>query len=128
MGYLLDTNVVINYLNASLPVAGMQFLDAIVDDEPIISLITKMETLGFNFKSAEEQAITETFANGCSILDLNENIVNTTIGIRKNKKMKLPDAIIAATALVYDLTLITRNTSDFKNMEGLKVINPFDLS
>jgi predicted nucleic acid-binding protein len=42
--------------------------------------------------------------------------------------MKLPDAIIAATALVYDLTLITRNTSDFKNMEGLKVINPFDLS
>ena len=39
--------------------------------------------------------------------------------------IKLPDAIIAATALVYDLTLISRNVSDFKNIEGLKVLNPF---
>jgi predicted nucleic acid-binding protein len=41
--------------------------------------------------------------------------------------MKLPDAIVAATALVYDLILVTRNTSDFKSIEGLEVIDPFSL-
>jgi predicted nucleic acid-binding protein len=128
MGYLLDTNVVINYLDASMPTKGMQLLNTFVDDEPIISVTTKMETLGFNFKSPEEQTITETLINGCSILDINNGIVNKTIAIRKNKKMKIPDAIIAATALVYDLVLITRNTSDFKNIEGLEFVDPFAIS
>jgi hypothetical protein len=55
MRYLLDTNVVINYLDASLPVAGMQLLNDIVDSDPMISIITKMETLGYNFTSIDEQ-------------------------------------------------------------------------
>lgn len=42
-------------------------------------------------------------------------------------KTKLPDAIIAATALVYDLILITRNTADFKSIDGLKVVDPHSL-
>jgi predicted nucleic acid-binding protein len=124
MGYLLDTNAVINYLDASLPLTGMQFLDAIVDDEPIISIITKMETPGFHFKSIMEQTAMETFASGSTILDLNNDIVNTTIAIRKTKKMKLPDAIIAATALVYGLVLVSSNISDFKNIAGLVCIDP----
>jgi predicted nucleic acid-binding protein len=40
--------------------------------------------------------------------------------------IKLPDAIIAATALVYELTIITRNTKDFEKIEGLNVINPYN--
>jgi len=127
MGYLLDTNAIINYLDASLPVAGTQLLNTIVDDEPMVSIITKMETLGFYFNSAEEQTTMETFINGCTILDLNNDIVNKTISIRKSKKIKLPDAIIAATALVYDLIVISRNTSDFKNIDGLQVIDPHSL-
>ncbi len=127
MTYLLDTNAVINYLDASLPFAGMQLLNTVVDDEPIISVVTKIETLGFNFKVVEEEAIIETFINGSTILDLNNDIVNKTIAIRKSKKIKLPDAIIAATALVYGLVLISRNTSDFKNIEGLQVIDPYSL-
>lgn len=127
MTYLLDTNAVINYLDASLPIAGMQLLNTVVDDEPIISVVTKIETLGFNFKVVEEEAIIETFINGSTILDLNNDIVNKTIAIRKSKKIKLPDAIIAATALVYGLVLISRNTSDFKNIEGLQVIDPYSL-
>ena len=102
----------------------MQFLDTIVDDEPIISIITKMETLGFEFKSVAEQTTMETFVSGSAILDLNQDIVNTTIAIRKNKKMKLPDAIIAATALVHGLVLVSRNMSDFKNITGLTCIDP----
>lgn len=83
MTYLLDTNAVINYLDASLPFAGMQLLNTVVDDEPIISVVTKIETLGFNFKVVEEEAIIETFINGSTILDLNNDIVNKTIAIRK---------------------------------------------
>lgn len=54
-------------------------------------------------------------------------MVNCTIAIREIYKIKLPDAIITATALVYNLTLITRNISDFQNIESLKIINPHAL-
>ena len=127
MAYLLDTNVVINYLGASLPVTGMDFLNSIVDSEPILSVVTKMETLGFNFKSSTEQNSMETFVNGSTILDLNNEIVNKTIAVRKSRKIKLPDAIIAATAMVYSLTIVSRNVSDFKNIQGLNFKNPWEL-
>ena len=124
MGYLLDTNAVINYLDGSLPESGKKMLDEIVDEDATVSVITKIETLGYNFKSFAEQNLIETFIEGSTILDLTDEIVNQTIAIRKTKKIKLPDTILAATALVYDLILISWNTSDFKNIQGLKVIDP----
>jgi hypothetical protein len=54
-------------------------------------------------------------------------LVNTTIHTRQTYKIKLPDAIIAATALVYNLTLISRNSKDFDGIEGLEFINPYGL-
>jgi predicted nucleic acid-binding protein len=60
-------------------------------------------------------------------LDLTSNVVDVSIDIRKKNKTKLPDAIIAATALVYDLVLISRNVSDFKNIEGLQLVDPYTL-
>ncbi|AYQ34414.1 PIN domain-containing protein [Runella sp. SP2] len=52
------------------------------------------------------------------------SVVEASIEIRKRHKTKLPDAIIAATALVYGLVLISRNVSDFKSIDGLQVIDP----
>ncbi len=52
------------------------------------------------------------------------NVLQKTFGANK---IKLPDAIIAATALVYDLFLISRNTGDFKNINYLKLIDPYNL-
>ena len=52
MEYLLDTNVIINFLEASLPEKAMSEMKIIVDNRPQVSVITKMETLGFNFLSA----------------------------------------------------------------------------
>lgn len=127
MSYLLDTNAVINFLEASLPDAGMQMLTSIVDEEPMVSVITQIEALGFSFTSAQEQTTVETFINSSTVLGLSSDIVNATIAIRKSRKIKLPDAIIAATAIIHDLTLITRNTSDFNNINGLKVIDPHSL-
>ena len=127
MPFLLDTNVIINYLDASLPVSAMQYLHTIVDEAPIILIITKMEALGYNFKSADEQKVMETLINASTVLNISNDVVYKTIDIKKTKKIKLPDAIIAASALVHNLIIISRNTSDFKNIEGLKVIDPYKL-
>ena len=62
-----------------------------------------------------------------TVVPINETVIEKTIALRQTKKIQLADAIIAATALVYDLILISRNTSDFKNIDGLKVINPHTL-
>jgi predicted nucleic acid-binding protein len=62
-----------------------------------------------------------------NILPINEAVIEKTISIRQTKKIALGDALIAATSLVNDLILISRNTSDFKNIDGLQVIDPYKL-
>lgn len=125
-GYLVDTNVVIGYLDNKLPVRGMQFMNEIIDNVPNLSVITKIEVLRFN-TSVESYKILEDFINESNVFDLDELVVKSTITICKSNRIKLPDAIIAATALVYDLNLITRNISDFRNIGNLKLSNPWDL-
>lgn len=126
MSYLLDTNVVIHFLDASLPIKSINALNQIVDDTPTISVVTKMELLSFNFTSIDEQTVMETFIDNSTIVDINNDIVAKTISIRKTEKIKLPDAIIAATAIVGNFTLITSDT-DFKKINELKVIDPHSL-
>lgn len=64
----------------------------------------------------------EEFVNASIIFNLDEHIILNTIEIRKTSKIKLPDAIIGATALLNNLTLITSNKEDFKNILGLRII------
>jgi len=127
MEHLLDTNIIIAYLHGLLPPSGVTFLNPIIDENPKISVITQMEILGFNFSSKEEESITGIFINASAVLDLNSDIISKTIQIRKQKKIKLPDAIIAATSMVNNLILITRNIDDFKGIEELTLINPFEI-
>lgn len=67
------------------------------------------------------------FISDTLIIESQSEIKSKTAEIRMQHKIKLPEAIIAATALVYDLTLLTRNTTDFKQIGRLKVIDPFSL-
>lgn len=70
----------------------------------------------------------EEFVNTAVVLPLDETVTKQAIQLRRQyKKLKLGDAIIAATALVYDLVLISRNIADFKNIHGLQVINPHSI-
>ena len=124
--YLIDTNAVIDYLGKKLPANGMDFMNSIIDAVPNVSVVTKIEVLGFNAPDEHYQLLTN-FMNDATVLDLTGNIVDESINIRKKHKTKLPDAIIAATALVYGLILIFRNTNDFKNIQGLQVIDPHNL-
>ena len=67
------------------------------------------------------------FFNTAIIFELTSDIVYKTIQIRQKQKIKLPDAIIGATALVNGLVLISRNTKDFRNIKELEVIDPYNL-
>ena len=68
------------------------------------------------------------FVDNALIINIDEDIVNQTIELRKSYKIKIPDAIIAATALTLDLELVTNNVSDFKNVTGLQILNPYTVS
>ncbi len=122
--YLLDTNAIIYYLKATLPEKAMLWMNNIVDDQPNISVITKIELLGFISPNITEQSIITTFVRASQLYGLDDAVVNQTIVLRKQHRIKLPDAIIAATAIVYDLTLVTRNSSDFERILNLKILDP----
>jgi predicted nucleic acid-binding protein len=68
----------------------------------------------------------EDFVSCANVLALNDKVVNKTIELRRKHKKKLPDTIIAATAIVHDLTLATRNIADFKSIENLFIWNPWN--
>jgi len=114
--YLIDTNAIIDYLGQKLPLAGMEFMNPIIDNVPNVSVISKIEVLGYQASEQHFHLLSD-FMDDAIILDLTSPVVDVCIDIRKKNKTKLPDAIIAATAIVYDLVLVTRNTSDFKNFK-----------
>ncbi len=102
-------------------------LDKIIDNKFYISVINKIELLGFSDITKNEEIIFKEFINASEVVGLYEDIVNLTIFIRKNYKIKTPDAIIAATTIVDNLLLLTRNIKDFKGIDKLKVINPYEI-
>lgn len=126
MGYVIDSNAVIDYLSGQLPKNAMSFMNSIINDKPIISIMTQIEVLGFN-NPAEIEVFLNEFIDASLIIPLNDDIVKATIEIRKKNKIKTPDAIIAATSIVLDNPLITRNTGDFKKIDGLKIIDPWSV-
>ena len=67
------------------------------------------------------------FIRNAVIIDLEQEVKHMAISIRRVYKTKLPDAIIAATAIAYNTTLITHNRTDFKKIKGLTLIDPFEL-
>ncbi|MCD6010598.1 MAG: type toxin-antitoxin system VapC family toxin [Flavipsychrobacter sp.] len=118
--YLIDTNIIIDFSENKLPAKVKSFIAFAIDNEPHLSVINKIELLGF---SSVTKNITE-FVNAANVIPLSDEIIEKTITIRKTHRIKLPDAIIAATAVLQKLILLTSNDSDFKNIKGLKVVNP----
>jgi len=126
--YLWDTNIVIYYLQQQFPPSAERFIDVLLKDGiPIISAITEIELLCWKTSTEKDIELLRSFINDAIIIELEQPIKYRTADIRKQYKIKLPDAIIAATTLVYDFTLITRNISDFKNIEGLKIVDLYSL-
>jgi predicted nucleic acid-binding protein len=90
-----------------------------------ISVITQIEVFSWEFPTFEMETTMKIFIYGTTIYKLTREVVYKTIEIRKGRKLKLPDAVIAATALVHDFTLVSKNDKDFKKIPNLKYLNPF---
>ena len=124
--FLLDSNAVIDFLGAKYPQEAMNFLKSVVDDIPNISIISEIEVLSYK-TDEEEYKVLQNFCMDAVVLELSDEIVTKTIEVRIKHKLKVPDAIITATARVHNLTLITRNVADFGKIPSLSIINPWDL-
>jgi hypothetical protein len=121
---LIDTNIAIGYIGNRLNAISMNELDTIFDAEYHISVINKIELLGYPNLDKNEEGKFNLLINHSILHPIDNKIIEETISIRKGHKIKLPDAIIAATCLVNGLEILTLNIKDFENIEGLKVIEP----
>jgi predicted nucleic acid-binding protein len=125
--FLIDTNVVIYHLNDVLTGDGRAMLMSILKIECNLSVISKIELFSW---SAPENAAEQmrTFVQYCTVYPLTDDIAEKAAELRRTyKKFALPDAIIAATALVHNLTLVSRNDADFQRIKKLKYTNPFNI-
>ncbi|HDR51211.1 MAG TPA: type II toxin-antitoxin system VapC family toxin [Mariniphaga anaerophila] len=125
--YLLDSNTVIDYIAGLHPDEALKWLNQVVDEEINVSVITKIEVLSYNPDKEDNYQILVEFFESAAVFDLTEDIVERTIYLRQKQKIKLPDAVIAATALVNDMKLISRNTKDFKNIKRLEIVDPYKI-
>jgi len=117
--YLIDTNVLIDAQMNRLPSKGKDLLIKAINKNFIISFITQIEYLGYKDVSKSSEALISL----ADIIRIDEQIIQTCIDIRKKHKIKVPDAIIAATAITRNLTLITNNEDDFIGLQDLLFIN-----
>ncbi|KKM10732.1 hypothetical protein SY88_11570 [Clostridiales bacterium PH28_bin88] len=132
--YLLDTNIIIYNKKGLTP--AVEFLAEIEENpevEIIYSTIVEAELFSYPNLTAEDERQFEDALKTGEIIDVNSKIARKAGELRKisrniyNKKLKLPDALVAATAMEHAATLITRNENDFNHLlnHGLSLYNPF---
>jgi predicted nucleic acid-binding protein len=121
--FLIDTNVVIDVLGHSMPDAIKK---KVLQMPLIVSAVTYMETLGWYHATPSELSVLRSFLDAATILPISQSIMDKTVLVRQQKRIGLGDAIIAATALVHRMTVVTRNISDFRLLDDLIVLNPWE--
>ena len=118
---LLDSNIVIYAAQAD-----HAFLRRIIseDENAAVSAVSLIEIFGYPGLDEEDNRIFYEILGKVRILRVGNNIVVRAIKLRQQRRMSLGDAIIAATALEHDLTLITHNTRDFRRIGNLDLYDP----
>lgn len=114
--YLIDTNVLIHLGN------GNEAITEFLQNKIVyISFISEMELLSKPGLSSEHAKMLQLMIDQCIVIDFNTDIKNEAIKLRRNHRIKLPDAIIAATAIYLRLPLLTGD-KDFKKVSGLELL------
>ncbi|NJF26064.1 type II toxin-antitoxin system VapC family toxin [Thermococcus sp. Bubb.Bath] len=123
---MIDTNILIYYLADAIPTEEIPKIEKILKESFNISIITKIEFLGWKGHTPEGFEKSKEFISFAHVIPLTDDIAELAIELRRRKSIKLPDAVIAATALKYGYTLVTRNVRDFEGIGGLRIYNPFE--
>ncbi|UTY33165.1 type II toxin-antitoxin system VapC family toxin [Treponema putidum] len=113
--YIADTNAIIYLLSGNL------CMKPYISKRLGISIISEMEILSFSGMTDADEKCIMSFVNDCIVLELSEKIKNHAIMLRRICKIKLPDAIAAATAIEYSLPLITAD-KNFRQIPGIDLI------
>ena len=122
--FLIDTNVVIDVMGNIMPENIKQ---KVLQMPPIVSAVTYIETLGWHQATEKQLLVLQKFMNAATILPIDQSVIETTVALRQRKRIGLGDAIIAATTIVHNMVLVTRNVSDFKSISNLVVFNPWEV-
>jgi len=122
--FLIDTNILIYHIQGAE--RTIDFISGLVSRNSFnISVLTKIEFLGWDKHSDEGYEKCRKLLEPAHVYSVDQDIAEKAIELKKRKKIKLADAVIAATALLNNLKLATRNVEDFKGIEGLETENPF---
>jgi predicted nucleic acid-binding protein len=113
MKYLVDSNIIIYHLNNESLATEFLLNNA---NQCAISQITYIEVLSFPFTPEQERDV-KNLLERFKMIDVNKEIAIQATVNRKIKKIKIPDNIIASTAQVNNLILVTRNSSDFNALD-----------
>ncbi len=113
--YLADTNALIYLL------AGNVCMKSYLDKRLAVSVISYMEILSFSGIDSEEERNIRELLNNCFIIGIEEEIREKTISIRRERSVKLPDSIIAATAIIYEIPLLTADAG-FNKIVDLNIV------
>ncbi len=117
---LLDSNIIIY---SALP--EYSFLrDYYFQDGTFASAISKVEVLGYHKITSGQIAFFNEIFSVLPLMPVDSNVIDKAVALRRERNLSLGDSLIAATALVYGLTVITRNIDDFSGVSGLAVENP----
>jgi len=123
---LLDSNILIYSAQPE-----NEFLRQLIAERaPAVSAVSYVEVLGYHRLSDSERShftaffFTAFFAEA-RVLPLSQPVLDAAVRLRQAKKIKLGDSLVAGTALLYDLILVTRNVDDFIGIDGLRILNPF---
>ena len=121
---LLDSNVIIYTAKPQ-----HDEIRRFIDGQPLfVSAISIVGVLGYQSLNSEERIYLERFFETANVLTLSNSVIAQAVTLRQLRRMTLGDALVAATALTHQETLITRNVKDFDWIDGLKVVNPFEPS
>ncbi len=118
---LLDSNILIYSGEAQF---ALHLLPYVTDPANRVSTISIVETLGYHKITPAQTLYFESLFKILQPTPLDNFVILKAVQLRQMKKLSLGDAIIAATALVHGVALISRNTADFSGISGLTVINP----
>ena len=122
--YLIDTNILIYHTAGSEAISNF-IRDMIAQQAFNVSVLTKIEFLGWNRHSPEGFEKCRQLIELANLYLVDDDTAEKAIELKRRAKIKLADAVIAATALVNNFKLATRNVDDYKAVKELEVFNPF---